>query len=346
MKKISLISIVVFLTFSVSAQQKQDYSQTLRKEFNLTAQSSVSITNQFGLVKIENWDKPVVSIEVIITASSEDKKKADRILESIKVSMQEKGSEVVLRTTIGNMPERKKKEHFSVDYHVKLPANTPMSISNEFGTVAADKRLGDFSLDISYGSYALMGLEGTRNKLDISFSKGNVTEIKDAEVSLSYSTLNADKAGSIHLKSEFSHLHVKTLTDAKIESSYDEINIENSGKLNMKGEFSTFRLGQVEESLTGKFSYGSVSVKSLSERFQLLDVNLSFSSLSIDKTKQSSFRKVEVKTTNGSFRYPGRWSLMTDKPDYTTRVYTGSDGQAKGQLLKISADYSSVKIMD
>jgi hypothetical protein len=345
MKKFSVLIIAMFLTLGVSAQQAQDYSQTLRKEFVLTGQSTVSIANQFGMVKIENWDKPQLSVEVTITATSRDKKKADKILQAIQVNMQEKGTEVVLRTKIGPMPERKQKENFSVDYLVRMPANTPLKISNEFGNIVAEKRLGDFSMEISYGSFAIMGLEGSNNKLDISFSKGNVTEMAVAGVELSYSTLTAEKADRIELDSEFSHLHIKTLSEADIVSSYDEINIENSKKLTVTGEFSTFRFGQIEESLSGTFSYGSVSAKSFSERFQSLEIKLSFSSLTIDKMSQTSFKKVEVTTENGSFKYPQSWSLTTEKPDFTTVRYIGVNERANGQILKIAADFSSIKIL-
>lgn len=345
MKKINLILVIMFLLIGAQAQQLQDYAQTQQKEFPLGEKTLVRISNQFGMVKVENWDKPVLRIEVTIKASSNDKKRADRMLEAVEVSMQEQGDEIVLKTKIGKMPQRNKKENFSVDYVVKLPAKTPMKISNEFGNIAAGKRTGDFEMNLSYGSFALMGLEGNTNKLNIAFSKGNIQYFADADIKLSYSTLNADRAGSMEVYSEFSHVNIKSLTEGNITSSYDEISFGTIAQLTAKGEFSTFKMDELGERFQGTFNYGSVKVKSLSDKFQLCDVSVDFSSLSIENTRQINFRKAEVIIENGGFNYPNRWALKTEKPDYTTTKYTAVDAQAKGQLFRVSAKYSSVKVM-
>jgi len=345
MKKINASFLGLFLLVIASGNLcAQDYTQTHRKEFAVTSQTTLSVANQFGLVKCENWDQPMIAVEVNITVTSRDKKIADKMLEVIEVEMRESGSDVMLKTKIGKMPGQKKNEQFRVDYLIRLPENLPLKITNEFGNIVCDNRTADFTMDLSYGGFTLRALNGENNELEISFSKGQAEMIRKASVKLSYSTFDLSKAESLVLNSEFSELNLKSTQTAEIRSSYDKINIDDAMAISSQGEFSTFKLGNIGRELKGSFNYGSASVKSTSVDFETLDVKLEFSSLNVDNMMSPSFRQVDVRTENGSFKYPAKMALKTEKKDFTSVFYTGQNQTGRAKLLKIDAEFSSIKI--
>ena len=345
MKKINALFLGIFFLATVSnSLWAQDYTQTHRKEFAVTSETALSVSNQFGLVKCENWDQPKISVEVTITVTSRDKKMADKMLEVIEVEMGESGSEVELKTRIGKMPGQKKNEQFKVDYLIRLPENLPLKIINEFGNIVCDNRMADFTMDLSYGSFTLRSLNGENNELEISFSKGQADLIRKANVNLSYSTFDLNGADFMVLHSEFSELNLKKSKTIEIRSSYDKINIDEALSISTQGEFTTFKFGNIGKELKGSFDYGSVSVKSTSVDFDMLDVVLEFSSLTVDNMMNPTFRQVDVRTENGSFKYPAKMALKTEKKDFTTVFYTGQNTSGQPKLLKIKAEFSSIKI--
>lgn len=324
-------------------QSSDDFSQTIRKEFNTTAETTLEITNQFGKVKCENWNKPMVGVVVSITAKTDNKQKADKILAAISVQLEQKNNAITLVTKIGDMPSRNKGDNFNVDYVVSLPETMALSIENEFGDVVCDRRKGDFELELSYGAYQLQALDGQRNKLEISFSKGVINSATNADISLSYSGLQMESIGTMKLHSEFSELTLTQCNTLNLQSAYDKLNIEEIGSFKGETAFSTVKLDQITAILTAEFEYGAVSIRKLAPTLGLFEASFEFSSLKIEDVGAIRFKTLAVDIENGNFNYPSGMNVKVEKQDFTEVKYRAEDATGKANF-KVTATNSNITI--
>ncbi|MBS4056461.1 MAG: hypothetical protein KGZ82_04000 [Bacteroidales bacterium] len=335
-----VFSLVMLTAFG---QASDDYSQTIRKEFNTTAETTLEITNQFGKVKCENWNKPMVGVVVTITAKTDNKEKADKILAAISVQMEQKNNAIALVTKIGDMPSRNKGDNFNIDFVVSLPETMALSIDNEFGDVVCDRRKGDFELELSYGAYQLQALDGQRNKLEISFSKGVINSASNAEITLSYSGLQMESVGTVKLHSEFSELSLTQCNALDLQSAYDKLNFEKIGSFKGETAFSTVKLGEITADLTAEFEYGAVSIRKLASTLGFFDARFEFSSLKIEDVGAIRFKTLAVDIEHGNFNYPSGLNVKVEKQGYTEVKYRAEDAAGTAKF-KVTATNSNISM--
>jgi len=343
MKNRLMTFVFVLVILTAFGQSSDDFSQTIRKEFNTTAETTLEINNQFGKVKCENWNKPMVGVVVSITAKTDNKQKADRILAAISVQMEQKNNAITLVTKIGDMPSRNKGDNFNIDFMVSLPETMALSIDNEFGDVVCDRRKGDFELELSYGAYQLQALDGQRNKLEISFSKGVISSASNADITLSYSGLQMENIGTMKLHSEFSELSLTQCNALDLQSAYDKLNIEKIESFKGETAFSTVKLGEIAADLTAQFEYGAVSIRKLASSLGLFDASFEFSSLKIEDVGTIRFKTLAVDIEHGKFNYPSGLKVMVEKQDFAEVKYRAEDAAGTANF-KVTAVNSNITL--
>lgn len=258
MKKIQLsFSLLALLLVQVSlfAQadkktEKYEYakSKAINKSYNISSSDKLTVHNSFGSVEVHTWTKNEFKIDVTIDVSSNVEDFAQKLLDGITVTEDQKGGNVSFKTTIkGNNNSKGTKSTMSVNYSIYMPASNPLSISNEFGATIVPDYAGEVDLSSKFGSLTAGTLKNIKN-INVEFGKTNLESITSGNLSLKYSTVEIGKlVGNIKLNLEF--------------CSAAKINLDNSlTALDLKSAYSTVNLrpvGNPSASYTIFTSFGS-----------------------------------------------------------------------------------------
>ena len=87
-----------FIGANIALSAEGDYSKTIKKEYNVEKDALLIVKNKYGKIHCNNWEKDVISIEVIIKIDAPTEEKAAKILDKIDVKISGNSSEVSVVT--------------------------------------------------------------------------------------------------------------------------------------------------------------------------------------------------------------------------------------------------------
>src|SRR5664279_1282029 len=188
---------VMFFLISLFLISSTVLAQEVTKEYHkeYTAGSkSLNLSNRYGDVVIESWDKDQIVVDVKVTVEMSNKEKAQSFLDKIDVQFAESSDEISAKTIIDdkfNFTGWGDHRRFSIDYHVKMPVGTELALSNKYGNTEIDELHGLVNLDIKYGNITAgkltRGNVKPLNKLNIAYGKGTITEAGWIDATIRYS---------------------------------------------------------------------------------------------------------------------------------------------------------------
>lgn len=187
-----------FATENPLVEKKKVYT----KSYDLSGNDKVSLSNQFGALKINTWAKNEVKVEVTITAEAKSDERAQDILDGITITDGKNSDGVYFKTKTrsNNSVQKGEKTRFQVDYEVYMPARNPLAASNEFGSITMGDHSGEASITNKFGS-ARIGKLSNAKKVWVEFgslvlesmNNGNLTvKFSSAEVKKTSGEINAD----------------------------------------------------------------------------------------------------------------------------------------------------------
>ncbi|MBN2424717.1 MAG: DUF4097 family beta strand repeat protein [Calditrichaceae bacterium] len=146
--------------------------ETLKKEIDVTGQQNFTIENLNGKIKVEGWDKSLVSIEARKQVKASDKETAREILEALEVIIDI--DDEIISVSV-NHPNQKSGSGFlawlfddhrwnaSVDFTVYIPHKMNMDVSSTNGKLQILQCEGLLNLETTNGSIDGEHLSGSVN---------------------------------------------------------------------------------------------------------------------------------------------------------------------------------------
>lgn len=303
----------------------KDKYKSYTKSYSLDANDKIKLSNQYGKIVVNTWDKHEIKVDVQIKAEANDDAAAQKILDGVQIWDSKDGGVVSFRTSIETTNGRSwkiwdwgnsDKHKLEIDYTVYMPAKN------------------DLNVDQSYGSVSLPELDG---KVRLNCSYGNATAVK-------LSNPNNDIEGS------YGSLKVDNLNSAHLDYSYGSVQIGECNNLKANLSYGSFKLGKLKGSGDFDLSYcGGSKIGELANTFKKLDVNSSYSGFTVGLPGNDSF-DFDVTVNYGGFSYNSNEAIITSKnpPDGSKRVsmtknYKGHYGKAgAGPTVEIHTTYGSV----
>lgn len=331
----------VWLVFAfVTVSQAAEVSKSLSKEFAVNADALLKVSNKYGSIHVENWEKNVVHIDVMITVEAASSAKAQKILNKIDVSISGSSNLVEAVTEYGNM----NCTHCSMEvvYIIKMPGTLDVDLYMKYGDLYFDKTSGVATIGVKYGDIEINEL-GQNSELYMGYSEGDVNKMKEGEVEIRYSELDIDLAGELEVKSQYSDVEIDEVKALEIGSSYDDLNIGHVYALECDGNFSDIEIGTVEKVLILDMNYGGVEVDHVKANFNQVKIFSNYAGVVLDIDESASY-KLEAYTNYGTLYYPrGNAKIKIFEKSHTSEEYQGTVGKESNPSSEV---YISVKHAD
>ena len=270
LKAYSVLLLVQLLVISAihAGEPLVEKKKTYSKSYSINNNDVVSLSNQFGEMRVNTWDRNEVKVDVSITAKANTDERAQEILDNILIEDGREGSGVFFKTKWKNDREQKKEkskdkngethrdEGMTINYVVYLPARNPVNISNQFGATIVPDLSGEAKISSQFGS----------------LNAGNLSNVKSVSIQFGHGTIESVSDGKLDFQFNNKDIVVRRLTgDVTVnvqhcKSNSVKLNVDNSIKsINLNNSFSDVILSvpnNLSASYTISTSHGGFTNKS------------------------------------------------------------------------------------
>src|SRR5277367_6241653 len=133
---------------------------------------TLHLKNSVGELTIESWDQPGLEITTIkaskVAVTGQEREKASKVLDSVKISTERKGDEVTVST---EFPKHRKiarpfkgMTDFDLEYRIKVPRNAHLVIEHAMGEVHIDNIAGEIHATDAMGLISVRVPDGQDRK--------------------------------------------------------------------------------------------------------------------------------------------------------------------------------------
>jgi hypothetical protein len=299
--------------------------RTYSKSYPIDGNDRIKLTNQYGKITVNTWDKPEIKVDVFIKAEAQDDGTAQRLIDGVRISDGKQGDEVSFKTSIESNNSSwkiwdwggKKSHKLEIDYTVYMPSKTDLNVDQSYGAIVLPDLQGRVRISSSYGSVSAQNLSNANNVIEGSYGSLNAGNINGAKLVFSYGSVDIGECNTV--KAELSYGSFKM---DKLKGAAD-VDLSNVGG---------FRIGEITNSL------------------KKVNINASYSSVALGLADNNNF-DFDITTTYGGFNYNDDKVTVTSKtpPDgatyySNTKNYKGRFGKGNNNVqMNIHTSYGGVK---
>ncbi|RFZ92401.1 hypothetical protein D0C36_13305 [Mucilaginibacter conchicola] len=304
----------------VASGEITEKTKTYSKSYSVDGNDVLQISNQFGKIHVNTWNKNEFKVDVTMKFSSADASLVDEMLEGTSIIDSKNGSVVSFRTkTWSNQHGRNNtQQDMSIDYNVYMPAGNALDITNRFGSVTLPNLSGKTTLKLQFGSLTAQQLTNAQNNVSIKFSKDNPSTI---------AFYNGEQ-----LKVEFSKFKVGTIDNSAASFSFSDVSID---KLKTSADINV------------KFGDG-LSIAGIDKSVKNLNINASNTKIDLDFNQSFNF---DITTRLGSFNFDEDKVKVTAKTPTDeekgwsqTKTYKGYVGKNNsGPNVVVTARFADIQ---
>ena len=344
---------LLLVPFTISAQE---VTKEFHKEYTAGANTTLEISNRYGDVVIRSWDKDQVVIDVKVTVELPDKERARKLLGYIDVRFSEGENLISAKTVIDDKfhftgwgGESRK---FSIDYNVKMPVGTALTLANRYGNTDIDELHGLVNLDIKYGN--LIAGKLTRgnvkplSRLNLAYGrKATIDEAGWLDLTVRYcGSMGITKSQALLLDSKYSKLFLGETSSVVGESKYDNIRIENINNLVLENGYTDVNIGVLTKKLNYNGSYCSFSIERIPAGFESLDVETHYTGVRLGIEESANY-KLDAKVSYGGLKYnEDNFKNQRRIIENNSNEVSGTVGKEESPSARVNviASYGSVKL--
>jgi hypothetical protein len=332
-------------------------AEELTKEFHkeyTAGTKALDISNKYGDVVIESWDKDQIVINVKVTVDMSSREKAQKYLDLIDVQFAETTDEISAKTVINdnfNFTGWGSSRKFSIDYNIKMPVGTNLDLANKYGNTDIDELHGLLNLEIKYGNLTAgkftRGNVKPLNKVTIAYGKGTIDEVGWLDLTERYvGSMDIGKSQAILLDSKYSKISLGDASSMVGESKYDNIRIETIKNLVLENGYTEVNIGELTKKLTYNGSYGSFSIDRIPSGFEAIDIETHYMGVKLGIEESANY-KLEAKVSYGGLKYnEDNFKNQKRIVENNSSEISGTVGSEDNPAAKVNviASYGSVRL--
>lgn len=357
-------TLLFLLLISVSVVgQSFTKQKTVERSFPMADDTEIEISNKYGDITIENWEKDSVKVVIDYKVTSTKETKLNKTFDAINFDFKANEYYIVIATEFdgsgsfwSDVSEIASNlfaagNNTSIDYKVFAPTDKRINIKLKYGNVYMTNHTGSLKLSLSNGDFKAHNLSG-KTELDIVFGDASINSLSNGEIKISYGTLNLESADKLSIIGQSTEFEIGTVDELLIDSKRDKFNIEEVNTLSGLAYFSRINIDKVIEHFELSTKYGSLKLKSIKagvDEVKLTSVN---TTVNIYLHKNSNYFISLTSDDKADVTY------SADIGDFSTEELPGKEKIMKAEcvigikkiaipiIIDIKAGFLSIKLDD
>ena len=313
------VGFIFMIPMFVTAQFTE--SKQIKKRFKISPETRVEITNKYGKININTWEKDSIVFDIKIKVEDKKLSRLEKMISDIDFDFTNSQHFIIVRTKVGEKKSSIEKEilnfketvlqsdgKMEIDFTVWMPKTNQLKVENKFGDIYIDDYLGDIEIILSNGNLKSHDFSG-RTNLKLSFADATINQLKTGRLDCNYSEIYIKKADKLQIVSKSTDFEITEINEITADSRRDKFRIQLIDKLAAKGSFTNYRINEITYDLNLKTEYGDLDIEKVAPGFKSVyieskstDINLYFSEesefgfdITHTKSKTNFCRKMEIK---------------------------------------------------
>ncbi len=314
---------ILWLSLGNLWSQSVEETKTIQKTYAIYPTARIEVSNKYGNVHINTWEKDSVKINITYTISAKDKKRYDKAAESIDFEFIETSHYIIARTVFLNSGKDLIRDlsaaissspgsSINVNYELFVPRQARLSINNKYGDVYTEDLSGDVTFDLGYGIFKAHDFKGHAN-LVLNNCKATINSLSVGIVTLDYSELALTKAGSIKLNSKASKTNIHHIDAITLDGKSDEISMDHCGKANVTGNFSKFTISNLDGDFNANTKYGTLNLYFAKNFAGSVSLNTKYTDITLRVFEAKTRLKTEIRHQRSKLAYPTSFVNLTEE---------------------------------
>ncbi|NER14063.1 hypothetical protein GWK08_11475 [Leptobacterium flavescens] len=328
---------------------KYTKEKKINKEFDVSADAALKISNSYGNLSVTSWNQNKVVIEVHIMTNGNNEEKVQKKLDQIDVDFEASRSLVQAKTIFNKSRtsswwgSKKNNVNMKINYTIKVPVTNSVDLNNDYGHINLDKIEGDAKISCDYGRLIIGELLSNNNILSFDYTRKSTIEyMRGGKISADYSGFEIDRAGNLTISADYTDSTVKDGKDIKYSADYGSLNIGKANSVSGSGDYITTRLGSISGDVDITADYGSLRIEQLTGNAGNVTIRADYTGIKIGYAPDYHFN-FEVRLEYASMRGGDDFDYKIKRSNSGDKYYQGHYGSAgSGKNISITADYGGV----
>lgn len=333
------------------------YKRTIVKEFSVSDNAVLSISNKYGKIIFHAWNKNEVKATVTITGFGKNDDQARSVAEMVDIRTDKSSSTDVSLHTVYNPSKggggwfswggkMDSKDYVNIDYDIYIPQSLQrLLVQNHFGDVIADRFSFPATLELNYCTYDIREAEELNFRINYC-DKGKIGKAGKVNIRGNYSNLRADQLEALETSSNYSEYTIAKLGSLKISANYDDYKIEQAEQVSGRCTYSDIRLSALNQEINMSTTYGDVSINKVGTGFRKADFQMTYSGLKANFSRRQPLF-IQVNLVHGDLK-TGDLELKSVNSVKTnaTLVYSAlaGGGNESSPVVKVKGTNTDVKL--
>lgn len=253
------LGVLCFLSFSLQAQVERNK----RIDKNFSAKEVVILDHRYGPLMVKASQDGKVRLESNISVKAQNEADAQKVLDHFDIAINENGNKLNLGTTFevstwdtnNNRTKLKFKNgdkvsnlrDVKIEVVLYVPTLKALTLKNKYDDITVGDNLAGDLMIVLYSGRIEAGNVGGKLKVDMKYSKGEIGNFVDGELTLYDSDLNFGNGRAISLSSKYSKINLGNLESIDMEVYDDKITIGDvRGNITLIDKYSDITLGRFE----------------------------------------------------------------------------------------------------
>ena len=354
MRRKEIIKIIVILLLTLPQLVSGQFTETrqISKRFKITPETRIELTNKYGKIEFNAWEKDSVVINIEISVEDKKLSKLEKSLDNIDFETISNPNFLIVRTVVGDNMGSIEKElqklmetvfqasgNMEINYSVWLPITNELKVENKFGDIYIGDYSGDIEIDLSNGNLKSHDFDG-KTKITLNFGDATINNIKNGTFECNYGEVYLKDADKLHISSKSSEFEINNISDLSTESRRDKFRIKKADLVDAKGSFSNFRLSELTDRAILRVEYGDIEIEKIANDFSSVYIESNSTDIDLYFNNNSKFN-FEITNTKSETRFGQKINIDSeetlDEKEKKVKL-TGSYGEkAENAKLYINA---------
>lgn len=271
----------------VKPKEATTESKTYERSFTVAPDSYFEITNKYGQIIINTWEKDSIRVKAEVTAHGKDYSDARKLLSRVDVDFSQTGQYVSVETLLdrksgffkelwNSVSDYSKtllsKTKLEVDYMLYVPSSINLEVENKFGDLYLSEIKGKCDISITHGNLRANVIHGS-STVEVGYGDVKIKELKTGVLTLKTTDADVQVLGDVTLKSASSHIRIKKADQLNLDSRSDKsLRLEEVNRITGKSLFSKLEIEQVNKTIDLNMNYGELSAEHVAFSFSKIDL--------------------------------------------------------------------------
>lgn len=339
-----LISQLAFA--NVDRRHGEDEEREVKASYKVASGDQLRLSNKFGEIHIETWDKNEVSVVIKITAWGRNADAAKENLNRIEIKHEKSGNNIIFLTEIEKRKNssRNRKSGFEINYEVKMPKTLKLDLTNKFGDVYISDHAAKLYVKVQHGEFKAGKLLSENQEINVSFGEVEIEALGSGELKVRHGECTIGKAQNLEVNIQFGAFSINDVNKLELIIKHGSLEIGTVNELIAEASFGSVEIETVIKSAILEVKHGSTEIDELKKGFSKLDIEASFGSVEVELEEGLSGR-FEVETSFGGFDYDRDHNIDLQKliEKNNHGEYSGTIGNGSGGKIYITSEHGSIE---